>query len=388
MNTANGPGISADSDDAGSVNSFGGNRSHSEGGRRQRPATSTASPNPELAEEDKDAPVSGDTANFSRNGADLENLSFDNDSIIGTPLNPIVIHSGASAVGGEVEENLESYIRAYSASTAPRVVHERLIPNPHLVLPGLSPISRLIAENREEGEDMDDREDTSGLDNSMIGMSDTGGDRNGDNHSNSSFEQSMDETLEDIRALVKVEGVKLKKAKRELEEKGKLFDEEYKKDKDTLKSERELWASNLRRARAMAYVKEEIIPLNIGGTHKLVTTKATLCKTENSALAIMFSDPHKLETHKGRIFIDRNGEAFCMMISYLRNNKLPSFANKAEEEAFYHELEYWKIPLRIKPRNEKAAAEFDPRWCAITLHLEGNNSFVRKNGISFSVNQV
>lgn len=51
-----------------------------------------------------------------------------------------------------------------------------------------------------------------------------------------------------------------------------------------------------------------IIDLDIGGTHKITTTKMTLCSAPDSTLAAMFSGRHKLNMHNGRVFIDREGE--------------------------------------------------------------------------------
>lgn len=88
-----------------------------------------------------------------------------------------------------------------------------------------------------------------------------------------------------------------------------------------------------------------IIDLDIGGTHKITTTRSTLSNARDSTLAAMFSGRHKLSMHNGRVFIDRDGETFCLVIQYLRNGKLPLFDNKLKENAFYEELDYWQISL-------------------------------------------
>lgn len=54
-----------------------------------------------------------------------------------------------------------------------------------------------------------------------------------------------------------------------------------------------------------------IIDLDIGGTHKITTTRSTLTSRSDSTLAAMFSGRHQLSTHNGRVFIDRDGETFC-----------------------------------------------------------------------------
>jgi hypothetical protein len=90
----------------------------------------------------------------------------------------------------------------------------------------------------------------------------------------------------------------------------------------------------------------EIIDLNIGGTHLITTTRATLCSVADSTLATMFSGRHKLTMHKDRVFIDRDGDAFCAMLSFLRTGKVPIFGTQTAEIAFYDELDYWMVPTQ------------------------------------------
>ena len=68
----------------------------------------------------------------------------------------------------------------------------------------------------------------------------------------------------------------------------------------------------------MYSVEEDILDLDIGGTHHVTTTKKTLVKFENSVLAAMFSGRHQLPKHNNRFFIDRDGVSFMNMLNYLR----------------------------------------------------------------------
>jgi hypothetical protein len=61
----------------------------------------------------------------------------------------------------------------------------------------------------------------------------------------------------------------------------------------------------------------------------------------------MFSGRHSLSMHNGRVFIDRDGEIFCQVISYLRTGKIPIFDSKTRENLFYEELDYWQIPITL-----------------------------------------
>jgi len=75
----------------------------------------------------------------------------------------------------------------------------------------------------------------------------------------------------------------------------------------------------------MYCVEEDIIELDVGGTHQITTSKNTLLKFEGSTLAAMFSGRHNLPKHKGRIFIDRDGHAFNQVVNYLRSGQKPIF---------------------------------------------------------------
>lgn len=81
-------------------------------------------------------------------------------------------------------------------------------------------------------------------------------------------------------------------------------------------------------------IPSDIIELDIGGTHKLATARATLTKFPSSALGCMFSGKHKLNKHNGRIFIDRDGDPFISVITYLRSGKVPVFNSKTDEIKF------------------------------------------------------
>ncbi len=81
----------------------------------------------------------------------------------------------------------------------------------------------------------------------------------------------------------------------------------------------------------------------------ITTTRATLTSVKESSLAAMFSGRHKLTVHNGRYFIDRDGEAFTSMLSFLRTGKIPIFVNQNQENAFYDELDFWMISTDLAP---------------------------------------
>lgn len=101
---------------------------------------------------------------------------------------------------------------------------------------------------------------------------------------------------------------------------------------------------NYAKAQSLMFDASSIINLDIGGTHKITTSRKTLCKYKDSALSAMFSNNNvELQSHGGNFFIDRDGETFMKVISFLRNDEIPYFDSKADEILFYEELEYWVI---------------------------------------------
>ena len=68
----------------------------------------------------------------------------------------------------------------------------------------------------------------------------------------------------------------------------------------------------LEKAKSLECIEDDILDLNIGGTHMIATTK--LCKYPSSTLALFFSGNHPLQKYKGRYFIDSDGETFLRLI--------------------------------------------------------------------------
>jgi hypothetical protein len=162
-----------------------------------------------------------------------------------------------------------------------------------------------------------------------------------------------------------------------------------------LEKEKELWKENSKIVDGLKCKESDILDLDIGGTHKITTTRSTLIKHPNSALAAMFSGRHELPKHDGRIFIDRDGHAFTNMINYLRNGKYPVFKDKNDEINFFEEMEFWQIPQHEASNNIlckliedniiKQLLQFDPEWCASTLNIEQNNTVIKKHNLQHGI---
>ena len=85
----------------------------------------------------------------------------------------------------------------------------------------------------------------------------------------------------------------------------------------------------------------DIVQLNVGGNKKIDVRKSTLTFVQGSALEAAFSGRHSLQIVNGRVFIDRDPEAFKMVIEFIRNHGKLNDSQKQNRETFNNELEYW-----------------------------------------------
>lgn len=166
------------------------------------------------------------------------------------------------------------------------------------------------------------------------------------------------------------------------------FAAERKHQYEELKADQKRWNDNKEKIEAL--YTEEIVDLDVGGTHKITTTRQTLTSVKESSLAAMFSGRFKLNIHNGRIFIDRDGEAFTHMLNFLRTKKVPIFTNQHLENAFYDELDYWMIPTEESPLEVgdvtlSKTQTFDSEWCADTLILNADHTQLTKQGVQHGI---
>ena len=91
----------------------------------------------------------------------------------------------------------------------------------------------------------------------------------------------------------------------------------------------------------------EVIALNVGGTHHLLTEKDVLCYVPGSHLHRLFiSEDIEKKLINEEVFLDRDGATFLNLVNYLRNHMtlFPEFMDKNEEIQFFKELDHWGIP--------------------------------------------
>lgn len=118
--------------------------------------------------------------------------------------------------------------------------------------------------------------------------------------------------------------------------------------REELLKEKQTWETAKKQLTKASRPDTEVVKLNIGGTHDAQIMIATLNAEKDSFLGKMFmsGDQYKpLVQEDGRIFMDRDGEAFLAVVNYLRDVKktLPEFRGMRERRMFFKELDYWQI---------------------------------------------
>lgn len=198
--------------------------------------------------------------------------------------------------------------------------------------------------------------------------------------------QNLEDLKETMTYLIGTEKTKIKSEKAKLIKDIDDFKQEFQLKQIQHKRNKQQYQINSLQANSIQN-NNTIIELNVGGTHSFTTTIQTLTQYKHSALAKMFSGKFTLTKHNGKVFIDRDGAIFSLVLNYLRNKTLPTiFTNEKERILFYDELDYWQLPLNpnnpnINNINQVIVSpfNFDKDWCAETLVLGDNTKIVRKS---------
>jgi len=112
--------------------------------------------------------------------------------------------------------------------------------------------------------------------------------------------------------------------------------------------ERKQWESQKDEIKDLVKMDSEVIALNVGGTHHLMTERDVLTLCKDSILEKMFNGMHELKKIEGEVFLDRDGKTFLNLVNYLRNDRevFPDFMDRNDEIHFFKELDFWKIPTK------------------------------------------
>ena len=106
--------------------------------------------------------------------------------------------------------------------------------------------------------------------------------------------------------------------------------------------------SEINEIKQFTKVDSEVIALNVGGTHHLMTERDVLTSVPGSLLYKMFSGMHECKKINDEVFLDRDGKTFLNLVNYLRNEMqvFPEFQDKNDEIHFFEELKHWGIPIK------------------------------------------
>lgn len=91
--------------------------------------------------------------------------------------------------------------------------------------------------------------------------------------------------------------------------------------------------------------QNEIVDIDVGGTHNFRASLRLLKKVPASDLAKLFTKPRRLKKkEQNKVYIDRNGKYFGLVLDYLKNNmQVPNIENEYDQYMFRKELKFWKI---------------------------------------------
>ena len=148
------------------------------------------------------------------------------------------------------------------------------------------------------------------------------------------------------------------------------YNNQYLKTKEKIKN----WIQNNENLKEKKETKCKNLTVDVGGTLQTLSYK-TLIKYPNSVLGALFNNHVKIPKRKGNIFIDRDPKTFSLMYYYLTNLSLPNFKNLSEENDFFEELSFWKIPIK----QSKIQFKFDNKWCSPYLKIVKSQTSIIKN---------
>lgn len=192
------------------------------------------------------------------------------------------------------------------------------------------------------------------------------------------FDQRLDSLFERFSTLVSSERSVLDQERRKLLKEQEDFEAEKAEEVERYEQARREWELTKQQADSTAVPEAHIYEINVGGQTTVTTTRTTLAKFPNSALAALFSGRHRIPYYKGQVFIDRDPAPFCHMISFLRTGKVPVFETANEEIEFLEELEYWQIEVEPDCGEQGEMQTFDRDLVAQTLLLEQDCTVIRK----------
>ena len=97
--------------------------------------------------------------------------------------------------------------------------------------------------------------------------------------------------------------------------------------------ERMKWEADKKEISDMVKLAGDVVALNVGGTHHMMTERDVLTSCPESLLARMFNGLHELKKINDEVFLDRDGSTFQHLVNYLRNDRevFPDFVDPKDQ---------------------------------------------------------
>lgn len=199
------------------------------------------------------------------------------------------------------------------------------------------------------------------------------------------FEDLVEHLSNRLSTVISAEKLAIESEKLRIEKERQALEDKHAKELSKIEAEMKLLEDE---KVLLPWESENIIEFNIGGSTHITTSRSTLIKYPDSVLAQLFSGKLQLPYYQGKVFIDRDGEAFSNVISFLRTGRMPIFKSLDAENAFLAEADYWNIPLESNEYIEESLRHFDPDWVTPSFELDSDCTILRKldtsHGVAFT----
>ena len=148
---------------------------------------------------------------------------------------------------------------------------------------------------------------------------------------------------ENFSNLLNARSAEIEKKQNEIARRETLLEQK----ENRLRKEKEKFRNELDYVENLNTIQSEVIQLNVGG-QRFTTSVSTLTCVPDSMLGVMFSGRHSLNTGPdGCVFIDRDGEFFPYILSYLRSG-LPERSQVPRDievlQRLAEEADFYQLP--------------------------------------------
>ena len=165
------------------------------------------------------------------------------------------------------------------------------------------------------------------------------------------IEATLQEKLNEIVSSVQEEEESLKAERQAIKRDHEAMEADHTSKKAKLEQERAAFEAEKEAVAVTNQVLRSKVKLDVGGT-TYHSSRTTLTSVPGSMLEAMFSGRHAVEEDEaGRVFIDRDGAAFKLVLEYLRSPTSFSLdgLSKRDVASCLVEFEYYGLPSPVPP---------------------------------------